>query len=100
MTQIALAQWGSKVMRGRYQEQLQAFFKVDKRKGRFRALWPPKKLILRVLFISEGYEMKEKARGSSFEVSETRYIANYNNIMPVPLILVNFIWLIKMSRHY
>ena len=75
MTQIALSLWGSKVMRGRYQEQLQAFFKVDKREGRFRALWPPKKLILRVLFISEGCEMKEKARRSSFEVSETRYIA-------------------------
>ena len=57
-TQIALSLWRSKVMRGRYQEQLQAFLKIDKGEGRFRALWPrlwpPKKLILGVLFISEG----------------------------------------------
>ena len=48
-------------------------FKVEK--SHFHALWLPKKFILRVLFISEGCKMKEKACGSSFEVSETRYIA-------------------------
>ena len=40
----------------------------------FRALCPPKKLVLGVLFISEGCIMKEKARRSSSEVNEMRYI--------------------------
>ena len=39
--------WGSKVTRGRYEEQLQAFLK---RKSHFYALWPLKKLFLGVLF--------------------------------------------------
>ena len=73
MTQIALSLWGSKVMCGRYQEQLQAFLKVDKKRKLFSSV-PAEKLILGVLFISEGCIMKEKARRSSFEVSEMRYI--------------------------
>ena len=86
MTQIALSLWGSKVMCGRYQEQLQAFLKVDKKRKLFSCLVPAEKLILGVLFISEGCIMKEKARRSSFEVSEMRYIT----ILICPCHLANF----------
>ena len=49
MTQITQSLWGTKVMCGQYKEQLQAFFK--------------------------GCKIEEKARRSSFEVSEMQYIA-------------------------
>ena len=55
MTQIALSLWGSKVMCGRYQEQLQAFLKVDKKRKPFSCLVPAEKAHpWSPFFISEG----------------------------------------------